>query len=118
MSVPTGPGLAEERTAFAWRRTALSVAVGSLLCLRVLPPQLGPAGWAIAVLGLCWSADLARIGWLRQRDTTGSSPPESSLQPAATAVGAAVARTALVTLGVGVVAVVAAVVIARRTLVA
>jgi hypothetical protein len=115
VSVPAGPGLAAERTAFAWRRTALSVAVGSLLCLRVLPPQLGPAGWAPAVLGLCWSADLARIGWRRQRRTTGSSPADGSV-PRVGALGAAVARTALVTLGVGVVAVVAAAVIAWRSI--
>ncbi len=115
MSVPTGPGLAQERTAFAWRRTAQSVAVGSLLCLRVLPPQLGPAGWALAVLGLCWSADLALIGWRRQRHTTGSSPAEGSV-PRVSALGAAVVRTALVTLGVGVVAVVAAAVIAWRSI--
>lgn len=112
MSVPSGPGLAEERTAFAWRRTALSVAVGSLLCLRVLPPQLGPAGWALAVLGLCWSADLAWIGWRRQRDLSGAGQPDA----APPLVGADVVRTAVITLVVGVVALVAAVLIAGRTL--
>ena len=112
MSVPSGPGLAQERTAFAWRRTALSVAVGSLLCLRVLPPQLGPAGWALAVLGLCWSADLAWIGWRRQHDLV--RPPQPD--PAPPTVGADVVRTAVVTLVVGVVALVAALLIAGRTL--
>ena len=115
MSVPTGPGLAQERTAFAWRRTALSVAVGSLLCLRVLPPHLGAAGWALAVFGLCWSADLVRIGWRRQRTSTGFSPADESVARVS-ALNAAVARTALVTLGVGVVAMVAAVVIAWRSI--
>lgn len=112
MSVPSGPGLAQERTAFAWRRTALSVAVGSLLCLRVLPPQLGPAGWALAVLGLCWSADLAWIGWRRQRGPAGAGQPDAAPPP----VGVDLVRTAAVTLVVGVVALVAAVVIAGRTL--
>jgi hypothetical protein len=116
VSVPTGPGLAQERTAFAWRRTALSVAVGSLLCLRVLPPQLGPAGWALAVLGLCWSADLARIGRRRQRGATASSPADGSLPRVSGVLAAPVARTALMTLGVGVGAVVASVVIACRTI--
>jgi len=111
VSVPTGPGLAQERTAFAWRRTALSVAVGSLLCLRVLPPQLGPTGWVLAVLGLCWSADLAATGWRRQHDLDGAL--RSGSAPAH--VGTALVRTAAITVTVGVVALVAAVVIAGRT---
>ena len=117
MSVPSGPGLAEERTAFAWRRTALSVAVGSLLCLRVLPPHLGPAGWALAVLGLCWSADLAWIGWRRQRDL--GEPVEdgpSEVDPTPASVGADIVRTAVVTVVVGGVALVSAIFIAGRTL--
>jgi uncharacterized membrane protein YidH (DUF202 family) len=112
VSVPSGPGLAQERTAFAWRRTALSVAVGSLLCLRVLPPQLGPAGWALAVLGLCWSADLASIGWRRQHDLEGALQ-SGSARPHG---GAGVVRTAGITIAVGVIALVAAVLIAGRTL--
>lgn len=112
MSVPSGPGLAEERTAFAWRRTALSVAVGALICLKVLPPQLGPVGWALAVLGLCWSADLAWIGWRRQREARASTRPGASVPLGG---GGYVVRTAGVTLAVGLVATVVALVIATRT---
>jgi hypothetical protein len=55
------PGLQPERTALAWRRTALALAVGALLALRILPPVLGtwslPAGFAgIALAGIMWVA--------------------------------------------------------------
>lgn len=51
------PGLQLERTVLAWRRTALSLVLGSLVSLRILPPALGPwslvpgfAGLALSVL--------------------------------------------------------------------
>jgi uncharacterized membrane protein YidH (DUF202 family) len=65
---PADPGLQAERTSLAWRRTALSVAVGSLIGMRVLPQQLGPTGYAVAALGLLWSADLALTARRRYRD--------------------------------------------------
>jgi uncharacterized membrane protein YidH (DUF202 family) len=111
VSQPTGPGLAEERTAFAWRRTAVSVAVGALLCLKVLPPLLGPAGWAVAVLGLVWSADLARIGRRRHVEARASTREGSSVPLGG---GGYVIRTAVVAVAVGVTAAVAAVVISAQ----
>jgi uncharacterized membrane protein YidH (DUF202 family) len=111
VSQPSGAGLAEERTAFAWRRTAVSVAVGALICLKVLPPQLGMAGWVVAVLGLCWSADLSWVAWRRQH---GARAPSESGAAASPWGAGHVARTAAVTFVVGVVAMVAAVVIASR----
>jgi uncharacterized membrane protein YidH (DUF202 family) len=51
-SRPSDPGLQPERTALAWRRTGLALVVGSLLGLRVLPQLMGPAGVAIAAVGV------------------------------------------------------------------
>lgn len=51
------PGLQPERTALAWRRTALAIGVGSLIALRVLPEALGSLVWLTpAVLGLMFAA--------------------------------------------------------------
>lgn len=60
---PFDAGLQIERTALSWRRTALSVAIGSLVALRALPEYLGSGVWVIpgviGVLGalvLWWTA--------------------------------------------------------------
>jgi uncharacterized membrane protein YidH (DUF202 family) len=49
---PFDPGLQPERTALAWRRTGLAVAVGAVVGARVLAPALGAAAIVVAALGL------------------------------------------------------------------
>jgi uncharacterized membrane protein YidH (DUF202 family) len=50
------PGLQPERTALAWRRTALSLAVGAVVSFRLLPPVLGVWSIGVGVAGLLLSA--------------------------------------------------------------
>ncbi len=55
---PFDPGLQPERSALAWQRTALAIAVGSLIFGRILSTSLGL--WALLpmVAGLSMSAVL------------------------------------------------------------
>uniref|UniRef100_UPI0028ACE5F0 DUF202 domain-containing protein n=1 Tax=Microbacterium sp. TaxID=51671 RepID=UPI0028ACE5F0 len=46
-SGPFDAGLQLERTSLSWRRTALSIAVGSLVSLRLLPLWLGGVQWVL-----------------------------------------------------------------------
>ncbi|GAA2747718.1 hypothetical protein GCM10009868_38300 [Terrabacter aerolatus] len=126
MTAPQPSGMQAERTSLAWRRTSLSVAVGSLVGLRVLPPHLGPTGYAVSVLGLLWSLDLALSARRRYRDgqrllrtssgaTTAGPKTGPRMGPTiGTTAGATVARTALTSGTFALTALVALVVIARR----
>ncbi|XGX78140.1 hypothetical protein LQK93_00923 [Terrabacter sp. BE26] len=93
-----------ERTSLAWRRTSLSVTVGSLVGLRVLPPQLGALGYAVSALGLAWGLDLVLTARRRYRD----GARLLCARAGATRAGASVVRTALTTgvFGVGALAMV------------
>jgi uncharacterized membrane protein YidH (DUF202 family) len=58
------PGLQAERTELAWRRTSLSLAVGSIVAMRLLPSILGDVLWFLPGLaGLLIAAWL----WLKAR---------------------------------------------------
>jgi len=50
------PGLQPERTALAWRRTVLALALGALIALRILPPVLGLWALIVALTGLASAA--------------------------------------------------------------
>ena len=50
------PGLQPERTALAWRRTALSVLIGSAAGARILAPHLGAGAVVLGVLGCGFGA--------------------------------------------------------------
>ncbi len=58
------PGLQPERTRLAWRRTLLTLAVGVLIALRVLPPVLGPWSLGVGLAGLLLTGGL---WWLASR---------------------------------------------------
>lgn len=64
-SRPFDAGLQPERTALAWRRTALAVAVASLAALRILPEVLG--SWALIPAALGAGASLVALTLTQRR---------------------------------------------------
>jgi len=73
------PGLQPERTALAWRRTALSLALGALIALRLLPPVLGAWSFAVGFAGIAFGAVIWVLAGRRAERTRaallGSSAP-------------------------------------------
>jgi hypothetical protein len=63
------PGLQPERTALAWRRTALSLTIGALIALRILPPVLGVWSIAAGLAGVAGSALIWILATRRSRRT-------------------------------------------------
>jgi uncharacterized membrane protein YidH (DUF202 family) len=66
------PGLQPERTALAWRRTALSLAIGAVVSFRLLPPVLGIWSIALGVTGLLLSAATWILAGRRARRVQGA----------------------------------------------
>jgi len=85
-------GLQPERTALAWRRTALSMGAGGVVALRVFPELLGPWGYLPAAIALAVAVVVFTAAQLRYR---------RSLKG-----GALLGITALATLALGLVALV------------
>ena len=62
------PGLQPERTQLAWRRTALSLAIGSLIAARALPVMFSSGAWIIpGILGVAAAGALWAAGGRRAR---------------------------------------------------
>jgi hypothetical protein len=71
MGTAPDPGLQPERTELAWRRTALALALLSLVSMRLLPEAFGSAWWAlVGVAGLVAAAVVWGLARRRARAVT------------------------------------------------
>ncbi|WP_432543344.1 DUF202 domain-containing protein [Kineococcus sp. SYSU DK002] len=64
------PGLQPERTALAWRRTALALVVVSLGAARLLPAQLGAGAVALGAAGAACGVAVHVLAGRRAHRTT------------------------------------------------
>ncbi|WCI09240.1 DUF202 domain-containing protein [Arthrobacter sp. OVS8] len=110
---PFDAGLQPERTALAWRRTALAVAVGSLAALRILPEVLGLWALVPAALGAAVSL-VALIVTQRRYRRIHTILTTSAGDRVALSGGALPAVLAVATVGGGIMALVAAVQLGQR----
>ncbi|WP_051681852.1 DUF202 domain-containing protein [Cellulomonas sp. HZM] len=75
---PAAPeSFAVERTRLAWRRTALSLAAGSVAAGKLLEEVVGAGGWAVTLVGLGAAAAMVRAA--RRRHTRDDARPASTL---------------------------------------
>ena len=75
------PGLQPERTELAWRRTLLTLCVGSLVAVRALPPVFGGAAVVAAVGGLVAGAALWVGAGRRSRAVAAALSSEPGTMP-------------------------------------
>ena len=71
---PSHPSLAAERTALAWRRTALGLVGGSLAAGRLLQPAWGAAAWGVAAVGTLLALVLLLAARRRRLGVHGVAP--------------------------------------------
>lgn len=81
MSTPRHPSLAAERTALAWRRTALGLVAGSAAAGRLLSITWGVGAWALTVVGTVLAVVLLRAARRRRTGVPGTRP--ATVGPAA-----------------------------------
>ena len=99
------PGMQPERTALAWRRTALSMAAGSLVALRIFAPSLGPWAVAPAVVAFAIAVVVFAASELRyRRNHRALTANRESSARVALAGGALIALTAAAALAFGAIA--------------
>jgi hypothetical protein len=77
------PGLQPERTALAWRRTVLALAVGAIVALRLLSPVLGWWSLAIGLTGLALAAAMWVLSARRADQATRSLLHQTAHLPGA-----------------------------------
>ncbi|HQZ47452.1 MAG TPA: DUF202 domain-containing protein [Microbacteriaceae bacterium] len=71
MGTAPDPGLQPERTELAWRRTALALALLSLVSMRLLPEAFGSGWWAlVGAAGLVAAAAVWGLAHRRARTVT------------------------------------------------
>lgn len=101
---PPPPGVQPERTALAWQRTALAVAVGSLAAGRLLEPRVGSGVWVAAAAGVLGGLALGVLGGRRARAWAAAMADEDRTPPPAGPGGGLLAGLALGVLVLGVAA--------------
>lgn len=98
-------GMQPERTALAWRRTALAMGVGSIAALRVFPLAFGPAALVPAGIAVVISITVFVFAQLRyRRNHRALIADRATDQPVVLAGGGMVALVAVATLGFAVIA--------------
>ena len=93
MGTAPDPGLQPERTELAWRRTALALALLSLVSMRLLPEAFGSEWWALVGAAGLVVAGQRGIGGGARRDHR--ARPEPACGVAAAVVQAQALRVVL-----------------------